>query len=128
MKFCMPHWTKLREAIDVRGMTHLVSQSGMAAMESMVKDLTGQATLMDFDPLMSAHNMIVQNTMSIMGIDVLTQNEDGTDKCPICYLKAEHARTCTDPHCTADYEKWIDLAADGAKRYLDEQLVQATKG
>lgn len=123
MRFCMPHWEKLRAAIDDRGLSHLVSRNGQQAMQSFVKDIEGTADpLLDFDPLLAANNMIWSKALEVGGLSIMAPNEDGTDRCPICWLTAEHTRTCTDPACPQDFERWIEYAADGVKRHVDEQL------
>lgn len=119
MKFCLPHWNKLRHAIEARGLTPLISDGGASAMQKMIKD--DGRSLEHFDPLMSAHNMIVGHALNAGGLAVLAPN-DGSDKCPICYLTAEHTRQCTDAACGQDFEKWIDCAADGVKRHVDELM------
>lgn len=51
---CQKHWGMMREAVDVRGMSHLVAKDGRAAMENTVAQIEGRATEENWDPLMTA--------------------------------------------------------------------------
>ena len=113
MKMCQSHWDKLRAAIADRGLDKFVSADGLAAINALV---AGRP-----DPLLAAHNAIVGNAASKVGIAVMQQNEDGSDRCPICYLKqlslAAPRCECGDPACTPEsraegFEQWIDFAAN----------------
>jgi hypothetical protein len=111
MKFCQPHWESLREAIRERGLYRFVAKSGPEVMGKMVAD-HGEAE--NFEPLMGAHNAILSQIMRIGGIDVMMDNPDGTERCPICYANAKHKEFCTDPVCTYSYDHFIERAADDA--------------
>ena len=113
MKFCMDHWNKLRTAIAERGLEALVAADGMTAVNDLI---AGRP-----DPLMAAHNAIVSNAASKVGLAIMTANDDGSERCPICYLKALSLAAprceCGDPACTPEsraegFERWIDRAAD----------------
>ena len=129
MKFCQPHWDKLKDAIKVRGLFDLVAKDGKEAMEQAKGQLEGkEQTLENFDPLMAAHWMIVSNSMEmIKGIGgnplalMMSDPEHPELECPICYLNylsAEHDRTCTVADCKKvkgqTFDDWIEKAADGA--------------
>jgi hypothetical protein len=124
MKFCIDHWAKLRAAIDERGLTPLVSQGGASAAEKMLNATADGASLDNFDPLLAAHNMILKHALNAVGFEIFAPNSDGTDRCPLCFLRAEHEKQCTNPQCGQDFDKWIDFAADGAKRFVDEQMAK----
>lgn len=100
MKFCEDHWTKLRTAIDERGMTKLVSKSGEEAAR--------RTTEGGFDPLMGAHNSIVSNALERAGLELMNANPDGSERCPMCFL-GSHCE-----NCAVIVETWIGKAADGA--------------
>ena len=125
MKFCQPHWEKLREAIRVRGLYGLVAKSGEEAMARTVAELetasAGEAQRPStFDPLMGAHWAIVNNVGDRVGIlTLMAPNEDGSERCPLCYIQTEHDKACHDPSC-GSFDRWVEYAADGA-------LAEATK-
>jgi hypothetical protein len=128
VKFCMPHWTALREAIDARGMAALVAESGEQAGRNLAAELTEGSRIDNFDPLMGAHNAIVavamdaikdpyqQNPMMIFA----DESEHPDWACPICALywcHEEHHRLCTQEGCdwpeSFDWEsQMINGAAD----------------
>jgi hypothetical protein len=107
MKFCMPHWEALRTAVNARGLGDLVARSGEELGAKLEKELAGDNTLASFDPLMAAHNMILSNALNAGGLEVMAPNDDGTERCPVCYLSVPD---------------WIDKAADGVKKFYDEEL------
>lgn len=86
----------------------------------------------DFDPLMSAHNMIAHNAMQHLGeigvspLSLFCRDSERPEmNCPICCLNwhsLNHDRICTTPNCQKpiglQYDDWIDKAADGAAAYL----------
>lgn len=121
MKFCASHWDKLREAIKARGMFHLVANSGEAAAERMVDEINGTATDRTFDPLMSAHNMIMGRAIEAGGLYLMTG-----DFSPICET-IKHRAGVVDPvkgrPYTAEEEEayWIDGPADGTLAYCRER-------
>jgi hypothetical protein len=113
MKFCQPHWDKLKAAIEARGLMSRVASSGEQAAAQLA---AGKP-----DPLMAAHNAIVGNALGKVGLELMMPNEDGTERCPICFLvklSLESPRCeCGDPTCTPQAraessERWIDHAAD----------------
>lgn len=114
MKFCQPHWDKLRVAIDARGLTKHVSPSGEDAAARLRKQLEAgamgakaidSALRESFDPLMAAHNAITYNAVETRGLAVL-QNEG----CPLCFLNEQHKRDFGSDGTF--FEEWIDKAAD----------------
>jgi hypothetical protein len=114
MKFCASHWEKLREAIKARGLWEFVAQDGDEVVRRVIDGLTAEKDARsNFEPLMGAHNAIVSNAMSNVGIELLVQNEDGSDKCPICFLQNLHDTNCKDKDCPGVFfDRWIEHAAD----------------
>lgn len=113
MKFCTDHWAKLRAAISERGLDKLVANDGAQVAQDLVDGRP--------DPLMAAHNAIVSNAAGKVGLAIMMPNDDGSDRCPICYLKALSLAAprceCGDPACTSEsrakeFERWIEFAAD----------------
>lgn len=81
MKFCQPHWDSLRTAINARGLEYLVAANGRDAHARAVAELEGRGEAADFDPLMTAHNMILSHAMDWVGLALFTG-----DFCPVCEL------------------------------------------
>lgn len=110
---CIDHWAKLRAALAERKLDKLIAADGMQAAADLV---AGRP-----DPLMAAHNAILSNAVDKVGLAIMMQNDDGSERCPICYLKALSLAspqcTCGDPACTPEsiadgFERWIEIAAD----------------
>lgn len=140
MRFCMSHWNALRAAIELRGLSGLVPQGGMAATVKQADQLQRrEVTRENFDPLMSAHWAIAGNVMTSLssaGMNPLylmsSSPEDAVEgyagyegrtwpRCPLCYINLAHEVSCTDDDCRLPkqngYDWMIDRAADDA---LDE--------
>lgn len=99
MNICKEHWDKLREAIEARGLGKFVANNGQELIDHTVRDLKGENTVMDFEPLMGAAICISGLAMGIGGLALMTPGEDGTMPCPVCFLQS------------FDY---VSAAADGA--------------
>lgn len=114
MRMCQEHWDKLKEALRERGLMGLVPQGGEAAAKLLSEGRP--------DPLMAAHNAIVGNAMDAFGIAIMMPNEDGSERCPLCYCKRQCfdnpcPGNCGRPDCSpesnaAKFETWIERAAD----------------
>lgn len=77
------HWEALRTAVESRGMGHLIAANGRDAAARMVAEIEGKAGADDFEPLMTAHNMIWSRALSEFGIGIMG------DYCPVCeFIKA----------------------------------------
>lgn len=113
MKFCQPHWDKLRAAVESRGLGHLVAANGRDAHARAVAELQGHAEVDDFDPLMTAHWMIVGVVQQRVGLALFF----GDAICPVCegiktnegHVDAKLGRVYT-PEEEESY--WIDGPAD----------------
>ena len=130
MKFCQPHWDALRAAIEARGLSALVAESGEKAASNLVSELTGGPSIDNFDPLMGAHNAILSRAMDEIR-DRYTQNplmvmapEEKHPEwaCPICALNwchAEHERLCVQEGCNwpKGYD-WTDEMITGAADFM----------
>lgn len=134
VRMCMDHWTRLREAITARGLSALVADSGEKAASNLASEVSDGLTVDNYDPLMSAHNAILNNSMDALGPQNALRLMTG-DYCPLCVLndlsresweEAVKAGTtpgdrcpCPTPGCTVtfpaapdSYDGWIDRAAD----------------
>jgi hypothetical protein len=78
MRFCSAHWDDLRSKIEAAGLSSFISSGGEEAAKRMVEN--------GFDPLMGAHNAIVGNAMDAAGFAIMMPNDDGIDRCPLCFL------------------------------------------
>lgn len=105
MKFCQKHWDQLRDKIKEQGMFHLVARDGHKLIERFKKEKEGQATIPD--PLIEAHNMILQRAIECMGIGIMGTNEKDPEGhyCPCCCAN-EHLKPHENGQVCADY--WID--------------------
>lgn len=117
MKFCTDHWTALREAIDKRGLTAWIAESGEQATRNLLSEQTEGRTIDNFDPLMAAHNAIMANTLWI--VDPPARRLLTTDECPICYCNREDPANAGGSR-VHDYDVWIDKAADDALKVWQE--------
>jgi hypothetical protein len=119
MKLCDDCWTKLKEAIEARGLMHLVAKNGQTATEMLTQQLKGNDCNETYDPLMSAFFAILGNLLDAFGLNILVDDAP----CPLCYLTECSKAGCGDPKCTRKHdsgEDWIRYAAD-------DQLDQARK-
>lgn len=119
MKFCMPHWEELRAAIKARGLDSLVSKGGEQAIAKLTSELDkGEATKDTFDPLMGAHNAILTRALDMVGLELMSPNEDGSERCPLCFLISKCECTLGEG---CHFKHWIPSVADfmleEAKRY-----------
>ena len=84
MKFCQPHWDRLRAEIEINGLSHMVL-SGQVHFQSLVDTLQGnQKEKPAFDPLMAMHNAIVERFVEPLGAKALYIFSG--DYCPLCEL------------------------------------------
>ena len=87
MRICKPHWDMCRAAIDVHGLSSLVSKSGEEAAERLVAEANGDKSAENFDPLMSMNNHFMGQALQCGGLYLMSQNESGENEgyyCPLC--------------------------------------------
>lgn len=112
MKMCMTHWNELRDKIRALGLYGLVATSGEQAAAQLVKQIDSGPSKANFDPLMGAHNAIWSNAMGVAGIAVMQPNEDGSERCPLCYL----VQSCACGRADAcPFLTWTTRATDDMK-------------
>lgn len=81
MQLCDKHWQSLRASVSKYGLDHLIAPDGTAAAEMMVRQFKGEQTALDFDPLMAAHNQLLDVALNFVGMKVMG------DACPVCELE-----------------------------------------
>lgn len=120
MKFCQPHWDKLKAAVTERGMWPLVARSGAEGVARMAEEIQGTATDATYDPLMACHWMIAGRALDCLGLYVM-----GGDLCPLCEVLRVHDSKPCEHGCTHDdvEERWINGPADAALRHVRESPV-----
>lgn len=111
MKFCMKHWDELRQAMKDRGMWHLVASSGEKAAEQLENQLETGTRAHNFDPLMAAHNSIVEHSIEAAGLAIMVNNEDGSERCPLCYVQDN----CGCKKLECHFLNWVPEVADVMK-------------
>lgn len=115
MKFCQTHWDKLRAEVSSAGLDSFVSKDHVQAAVRFVASADGQ-TRDNFDPLLVAHNMILSNALDLVGIELLVLDQDGNDRCPLCFVTSEHKAECKKPDCKIeDFDHWIGYAVRDTK-------------
>jgi hypothetical protein len=118
MQFCQSHWEQLRAAIDARGLAPLVSRNGQEGMEAFKAWLADSPDGATFDPLVSAHFMIVDRALHALGPYLLG------DYCPVCEVVRVHPKPCLNGCTDEDVERaWINGPADGVLRHVQESPV-----
>lgn len=135
MKFCAPHWDSLTQAIKSRGLGDFVSATAEESFQRMKGSLGGKPeSLKTFDPLMAAHNMIVNNAMrfaSEFGGNPLAllfgDPEHPEHECPICYLNwlsEQHDKLCDNPDCQKErgikFDLWIGKSASDVAELMKD--------
>lgn len=103
MRICQNHWRQLRKAIEGRGLSSLIAQSGKEAVDSVMRQAEGMDTPADFDPLMSANFAIWAAYTRDVGLEAFSD-----DRCPLC--KVEESREGLAAN-------WIEGAAEDQLQY-----------
>jgi hypothetical protein len=106
MKFCQPHWERLKAEIKSHGVADFIAKDGHEAMAQVVGELKGEEkTRRNYDPLMAANMMIWNRAIQCGGLYLMTQKPDGGEYCPICEV---------DKHAPGVGEAWIKGASKAA--------------
>jgi hypothetical protein len=124
MKFCEAHFAGLRKAIDERGLTQFVAQSGRECAARLVRQGTEGITLETFEPLIGVHNQIIAVALDVVGPDVMQLDATGNHRCPLCFMAEVHDKTCRKPNCGPEIfgaliQHIIDVEADKQKQLHD---------
>ncbi len=122
MMICPTHWQQMRDAVEERGMTHLVARNGKEAVDNLVAEAEGHKPA--FDPLMAMNNNFWSAALEHGGLGVMGVPEDDhpliaattTDAkgmrhfCPLCLARELGAQPETD-------QQWIRGCADAMLKH-----------
>lgn len=111
MRFCRSHARELVNAIDVRGLGHLVARHGDD--EDSISVATDPRTRDEWDPLVQAAMIIFQNAYKCAGDQIMAADADGGHRCPICY------GAYFDP----TVGRWIEIVADACLTYASRHAL-----
>jgi hypothetical protein len=107
MRFCNGHWGDLRNAVETKGMSHLIARSEKEAASRIMSEVEGQAKEETFDPLMSCHWMISSEVLKLGGLELLWK-----EHCPLCEVR-DH----TDEETVRE---WIDSCTTSVLKHCKE--------
>ena len=157
MKFCQRHWDLMRAAVESRGMTPLVADSGASAAANFVDEFEHGLTIDNFDPLMAMHWNIATNLLDKLGSSagyLMFGGEDTPEdpidverladaklkakyrgktwpRCPICYANIAHEFTCRETKCMLaqvdGYDACIEWSADAIRQKFDRIMQEAQR-
>lgn len=102
MQICKDHWAQLRAAINERGLSHLVSTSGIDLSSRLKKELNNEATIQD--PLMGANFAIMSNALQHGGLYLMSVDENSNPYCPLCEALKHYGDNMD--------QQWIKFASD----------------
>lgn len=105
MKMCDEHYEKLKEAVRVKGMWHLVSKSGAEAVRRINSPV--------FDPLLDCCLRIYTNAVRSAGLYILEFDKEGGEYCPLCELDKYGKEQNSDD--------WINQATDDVLYYCAKE-------
>jgi len=114
MKMCSEHWTKCKEAIQSRGLSHLVKDEEGIRQVVIKKLAGGTLTSKDYDPLFDLNLMLSEAALECGGLYLLTVKEDKTEYCPLCEAKTHGV----------DPEVWITGASDVILAHCKQEGLQ----
>ncbi len=113
MKFCESHWVALRAEVERVGLSKFVARDSREAIEKTVSSLKNaerglEDGMASFEPLLNAHWAIVNNVMRFVGLELMLNNQDGTERCPLCFATSDHKAKCTKVDCKIEnFDNWI---------------------
>jgi hypothetical protein len=107
MQMCPAHWEEMKEAIRARNLYHLVHKTGESLVNSVKKQIEGDANVLSYDPLMDVHNMITGRALESGGFYLMTVDAEGKQYCPLCEAKKYNVEP----------SEWINGASDASLEY-----------
>ena len=101
---CYKHKMEMREAIEAKGLGHLISKSKLQSMKRVYKELNEEYAIKD--PVIHAWAAVIHYVIAHIGINKIFElDELGNPRCPLCEVK-KHGGLGSD-------QEWIESAADG---------------
>lgn len=110
MKICQEHWKKLKELIELQGLSKFIAKDGKEAMGNALKQIKGEAS--HPDPLMMCNNMIWSRAIETFGLGIMQ-----CDNCPICNANENYPKREDEP--TGDF--WIRTLVPHVKTMFVEK-------
>ena len=88
MNFCKKHWDAISDDVERLGLSRFVARSGDEAVDHVVRELEGDSTVVDFEPLIGASSQLFSIACNFVGSSVMLA-ELGEEKppCPVCALE-----------------------------------------
>lgn len=137
MKVCLLHWQQCRDAIQARGLWHLVSTSGEEATAKLEAQLEGDKRPVQRDPLMDLNFMLMSNAIEKVGLMAIgPSGEEANDGefCPLCLPRRSFdvhntpTGRCGDPACQLQVKPgekpWDEMVLESAADHLLTQYRQ----
>lgn len=117
MQFCTTHWQALRQAVECRGMSHLVAKDGAAAIQDVAAQFNGTDTLANWDPLMAAHWAIGNRVLQAVGLRLIVERE-----CPLCVVERSGVQQTSNAGAA---QQWVDGCMDSMLAYARQNKLVA---
>lgn len=111
---CDRHWDALRRAVEARGLWPLVACGPTEVMRRMQHEVTHGPSRESFDPMMEAYSTILCDVIEITDREVLQLNDDGSERCAICFLVQVIQHETASEECGSAMEGWLEIGADRA--------------
>jgi rubredoxin len=112
MKFCEPHWERLKELIKEAGLYGFVAKGGENLVERLEKEKRGEFVIPD--PLLTCHNNLIVLAIQQGGPYLMGKDEEGKDYCPMCECKIGGQKNGFED---LD-EQWLTTEVGRAKDYF----------
>lgn len=110
MKFCIKHWEQLKFTVKEKGMWHLVHKSSEELIDDIKNELDNKEH--QFDPLHTAHIMIITAVLQQGGIYMLMNDENNNERCPLCEIEKQAGEELV--------KNWIDGSTNECLNYCKE--------
>lgn len=114
MRICQYHWSRLRKAMDDRGLGGFGAKNEQEARAVISNELEGRDAENDFNPLMTATWMIMNRALELGGLATLGTDEKGNEHCPVCLAMKQSRIGGEDGFRDMGHVEshWIDGPAD----------------
>lgn len=116
MRMCEAHWAQLRSAIEARGLGHLVSANGRELASRFASALEGEDELANYDPLMWAYLLIVEEATNWCGLSLYMED----DLCPLCEVLKVYPPIPEGHRYATNDSYFVDGPADAVLEFARE--------